>query len=107
MSVPIEFFSVVVPLEVIQRKYIGGIEQYKDDCPNMSYKSDKELTRVAFMDDASLHHYCENLISKGLHFNEATASSNDFVVVQLLQGKQWSAGWLEVFSDGSASYINY
>ena len=104
MSVLIEFFSVVVPWEVKKRKYKGGLEQYNEDCPNMSYKSDGELTRVAFMDDVSLHHYCENLIKKGLQYNDVNNSSKDFVVVQLLQGNQWPADWLEIDDVGRATY---
>lgn len=94
MAVPIEFFSVVVPKQVIQQKYKGGLEQYQKDCPNFTYIEDGYLTRVAFMDDVSLHHYCENLIRNGLHFDEANNSSIDFVVVQKLQGFQWAVDWL-------------
>ena len=104
MAVPIEFFSVVVPKQVIQQKYDGGLKQYEADCPNKSFLSDQYLTRVGFMDDVALHNYCENLIRKGLHFDDSTTSSKDFVVVQLLQGKQWSADWLEVADTGYAVY---
>jgi len=104
MAVLIEFFSVIVPKHILEQKYDGGLKQYKTDCPNKSFLSDQYLTRVGFMSDVLVHNYCENLISKGLHFDEATTSSKDFVVVQLLQGKQWTADWLEVGDTGLATY---
>jgi hypothetical protein len=105
MAVPIKFFSVIVPKHILEQKYDGGLAQYEADCPNRSLLIDNDLTRVGFMDDVALHNYCENLISKGLHFNEATKSSTDFVVVQRLQGKQWKADWLDVRDTGYAYYV--
>ncbi|MCO6499227.1 MAG: hypothetical protein J5I47_02490 [Vicingus serpentipes] len=94
MAVSIEFFSVVVPKQVIQQKYAGGLEQYKADVTNASYVDDEYLTRVAFMHPAPLDAFCETLIAKGLHFDEAKHFSTDFVVVQSLIGKRWITDWL-------------
>ncbi len=105
MAIPIEFFSVIVPKQVIQQKYDGGLDQYKADVPNASYKEDEHLTRVGLMDDLSLTFFCEKIISKGLHFHEAPNYSTDFVVVQQLQGKRWKAEWLNQTDDGDC--VNY
>lgn len=107
MAVLIEFFSVVVPKKVLQQKYDGGLEQYIKDCPNSSYKDDEHLTRVGFLDDVSLHRYCEGIISKGLHWDDETNSSTDFVVVQRIQGKGWKAKWLKLSEDGSTAYSDH
>ena len=73
MAVPIEFFSVVVPKQVIQQKY-----------------------KVGFMDSKSLDEYCEKLIANGFHYDEVQHFSTDFVVVQSLIGKKWKAEWLYI-----------
>lgn len=104
MAVPIEFFSVVVPKNIIQQKYRGGLEQYKSDCPNKSYVEDDFLTRVGFMSPQPLDKFCENLISNGLHFDEATFYSTDFVVAQRLFGKKWEAKWLSIDDKEWATY---
>lgn len=94
MAVPIEFFSVVVPKQVIQQKYKGGLVQYKADVPNASYVNDEHLTRVGFMDPRPLNEYCKRLVANGLHHDEVKHFSSDFVVVQSLIGKKWEAEWL-------------
>ena len=103
MAVPIEFFSVVVPKQVIQQKYKGGLVQYKADIPNASYVDDEYLTRVGFMDSKSLDEYCERLITNGLHFDELQQCSTDFVVVQSLIGKRWKVDWLIIDDEDWAS----
>ena len=104
MAVPIEFFSVVVPKDIIRQKYKGGMKQYKTDCPNTSYKEDKFLTRIGFMDDYILHVFCEGLIKSGLYFDEESNSSEDFVVVQRLQGLHWNVFWLDLTDDGGQAF---
>lgn len=106
MAVPIEFFSVVVPKHIIQQKYIGGINKYIADCPNKSYLEDEYLTRVGFMSPQPLDKFCENLISNGLHFDEATFYSTDFVVAQSYLGKKWKADWLFIDDKDWATYQN-
>ncbi|HEY9082278.1 MAG TPA: hypothetical protein VIN73_03020 [Vicingaceae bacterium] len=103
MAVPIEFFSVVVPKQVIQQKYKGGLVQYKADVPNASYVDDEYLTRVGFMNTRSLDEFCERLIANGLHFDELQHCSNDFVVVQSLIGKRWKVDWLIIDDEDWAS----
>lgn len=104
MAVPIEFFSVVVPKQVIQQKYKGGLAQYKADVPNASYMEDEHLTRVGFMHPTHLDAFCENLIGKGLHFDEVKHFSTDFVVIQSLIGKRWKADWIILDLEDMAVY---
>lgn len=105
MPVPIQFFSVVVPKKVIQQKYSGGLEQYKNDVPNASYLEDEHLTRVGFMDPETLDYFCNKLIVNGLHFDEDKFYSTDFVVAQYLSGKRWSADWLFINDLGWGVYV--
>jgi hypothetical protein len=104
MPVPIEFFSVVVPKQVIEQKYNGGLTKFIADCPNKSYLEDEYLTRVGFMSQEPLNKYCENLISNGFHFDNDSNSSTDFVVVQSYLGKRWKADWLLIDDKDWASY---
>ena len=106
MAVLIEFFSVVVPKTVLLSKYPGGIEQYKEDSPYNSYLEDEHLTRVGFMADYELAEYCEGLITKGFHFDEANNSSTEFVVIQNMFGLRWNVSWVELREDGCAYFIS-
>lgn len=96
MAIAVEFFSVIIRKITLEDKYLGGVIQYEKDCPNGSFKEDEDLTRVGFMNDIDLHVYCEGLIEKGMQFDDARHSSDDFVVVQQLQGFQWPVDWLEL-----------
>ncbi len=49
MAVLIEGISVVVPVDVLEEKYPGGLDAYANDCPNQTFCCDGELTRVGFM----------------------------------------------------------
>lgn len=55
MSVLIEAYNVVIQRDTLTRKYPGGLKQYGQDCPNLTYCYDDHLTRIGFMafDDAS------------------------------------------------------
>ena len=104
MSLPIEFYSVIVPKKVLIRSYQGGIDQYKEDCPNYSYREDEHITRVGFMSDGELKEWIGVINRNGLNFDFVSYSSKDFVVITNLQGLAWNAPWCE-FRDGYAVYV--
>lgn len=105
MAVPVEFLTIIIPIQILEDKYQGGLEQYKADVPNGSYVEDEYLTRVSFMSNIGLDKHCTNIISKGLQFDDNTNSSDDFVIAQLLQGLMWDCNWIEVSDAGYASFI--
>ena len=43
MAVLIEAISVVIRRETIAEKYLGGLDQYIDDCPNNTLCIDEEI----------------------------------------------------------------
>jgi len=106
MAIPIEFFSVFIPLNIIETKYPGGLASYQTDCPNGSFLKDRELTRVGFMNDVELHQYCMGLIQLGFHFDTDSNTSNEFVVVQNIIGCKWKVDWLKIDENGYASFTS-
>lgn len=101
MALPIEFYSIIIPIKILEEKYQGGLVQYIKDCPNMSFLSDQHITRVGFMDPTATKDYCYNLATKGLEFDVDKTYTDDFVVVQYLEGKVWKADWLQQSDDGN------
>ncbi|MCB9188384.1 MAG: hypothetical protein H6599_03785 [Flavobacteriales bacterium] len=104
MGVPIEFYSIIVPKKVLIEKYPGGVEQHKSNCPNTSYLDDEYLTRVGFMDYSAVANYCDNLIVKGLQWDDVNRRSDDFVVIQNPFGMSWRVEWVTINEENQAVY---
>ena len=66
MAVLIEGISVVVPVDVLEEKYPGGLDAYANDCPNQTFCCDGELTRVGFMTPVDVGAFINALEQKGL-----------------------------------------
>ncbi|MSQ19535.1 MAG: hypothetical protein EXR39_08235 [Betaproteobacteria bacterium] len=66
MSVLAEAFSVVVPVNVLERSYPGGLARYMLDAPNHSYCSDGVLTRVGFLARKDAEYFVAVLETAGL-----------------------------------------
>lgn len=103
MAVLVEFFTVIIPLTVLEQKYPGGEKNYIKECPNNTYKSDGELCRVAFMDSMLLDSFITRLISLEFDFDEVRFSSQDFVIAQRLYGFTWGVDWA-LFNDGVITF---
>lgn len=93
MNIVVEFFSVIVPVKIVELKYPGGLVSYKADCPNHSFRSSKYLTRVGFMDSNLLDHFVHGLIDLGFEYDEVNHCSKDFVIAQRLYGVSWGVDW--------------
>ena len=102
MTIIIEFFSVIVPVEVIERKYPGGLKEYKADCPNYSFKSSAKITNIAFIDSTLLDQFILRLIELGFEYDEINHLSKDFVVAERLTGFSWGVDWAQ-FKDGAVT----
>lgn len=66
MAILIEAFSVVVRNSTLAAKYPGGVEGYRQDCPNGSFCADEYLSRVGFMARSDADAFVAQLAAKGL-----------------------------------------
>ena len=90
----IEIANIVVPKLIIEKKFSGGIIEFKEYFGfghGKRHQEDDELFSIAYMnlvdDDLVFLH------SKGLDFDKN--KSNDFVVVFRYGGLAWEVDWLE------------
>lgn len=95
MAVLVEGISVVVRVEAIIARYVGGLEAFKSDVPNNTLCIDNELARVGFMSPMDVESYVRRLESKGLRFL-VQGEAVDIAVVDQLRGLTATCGWLEV-----------
>jgi hypothetical protein len=96
MAIVLQFFNVIVQKNTIVKKYLGGLEQYKKDCPNKSYLEDENLTRVGFMNENAMNTFLNNLALNGLEFDKALRRSEEIAVVSTWFGFEWESKWLEI-----------
>lgn len=96
MHVFINIAIIIIRNETIASNYKGGIDQFKMDYSfgkGKRHQEDDDLFSLAFMniDQAEL----EYLSSKGLGYDEASNSPNDFVIVYMHGGCAWKVDWLD------------
>ncbi len=101
MPIFVNYFSLVVPKDILEKKYPGGVTQFKNDfsfteCDAMT--EDDELIALYAM--GYPYKDVEKLVSKGLHYNQEALFSTDFVVVDRLKPESchWKPGWFETNS---------
>ncbi len=78
---------------VLAFKYPGGIEQFKEDLPNDSYKEDEQLASVRFLHILEMDEFLQFVKEQGLHYDKEANYSDDFAVYSFL-GFWWKADWL-------------
>jgi tetratricopeptide (TPR) repeat protein len=101
MAVLIEAFSVVVRNSTLAASYPGGVEGYRQDCPNGSFCADEHLSRVGFMAQGDADHFTAQLAAKGLTpFRKGTAA--DVALVSSSAGPLRPCAWLELGRWGPA-----
>jgi hypothetical protein len=93
MSIEIEFINLIIPKEILEEKYEGGIGKFKTDCPNKSFREDESLVRVGFMNNNDLYTFLDLVTSNGLEYKEG--STTDFVIINTLSGVSWDVDWVE------------
>jgi tetratricopeptide (TPR) repeat protein len=95
MAILIEGFSVVVRNSVLDARYPGGVERYRQDCPNGSFCADDSLSRVGFMVRSDAEVFVAQLAEKGLTpFRRGAAE--DVALVSPTDGLLQPCAWLEL-----------
>ena len=95
MPIAVELTNLIIPKDVISRKYHGGQEQFIEDFrvndPASRHSQDDELFSIAAM-NADEHHV-DFLLEKGLSYENN--SSKDFVICSRYGGFYWTVDWVE------------
>jgi hypothetical protein len=101
VAVLIECISVVVSVDVVQTRHPGGLDGYRDACPNGTFCSDGKLTRVGFMSQTDVKSFVDSLERHGLTFFE-DGEFRDVAVVDQTRGPTGPCRWIafEAGSDG-------
>ena len=90
MPIYCEILQLVLPKEIIKSKYKGGLEQFKQDYHwgKVIDHEDAELISVASMENSFA-------TPQGLHYNEESKSSLDFVIVARYgtPALSWEVDW--------------
>jgi hypothetical protein len=60
VAVSVAFYSIVIRNATIAARFPGGMDGYAEACPNASYCTDDNVTRVGFMafSDANTYVTC-------------------------------------------------
>jgi hypothetical protein len=96
MPLYVDIHNLIVQKSSIIAKYVGGLQQFREDYNfenSEVNQEDDELFLVAAMnfDDYGLN----DLMHRGLHFDEEAYFSKDFVIVPRYGDWSWQADWLE------------
>jgi len=90
MAVLAEMYSVVIRVTTLNGNYPGGVEAYKDNCPNRTFCSDGEVCRVGFMAWADTQAFLQSM----QRFN-ITPETGDVVIIRENKGLLQASDWLE------------
>src|SRR5436190_2105454 len=101
MSVVIEAFSVVVRNSTLDAKYAGGLENYRQDCPNDSFCADECLSRAGFMARTDADFFVAQLAAKGL-MPYRKGAAEDVALANASDGLLHPCPWLELGRWGKA-----
>lgn len=94
MAVLIEAISVVILVEAIVEKFLGGLDAFEKIVPNQTLCADGEIVRVGFMTPQDVEAFVKELQGGGLEFLR-DAESVDIAVVDQLRGPTSRCSWLE------------
>jgi hypothetical protein len=102
MAVLIDGCSVIVRNSTLEARYPGGLEGYRDDCPNRTFCADESLCRVGFMVQRDAELFVAELATKGLTpFRKEVAE--DVALVSPEGGLVRPCSWLEIGRWGKAT----
>lgn len=96
MPVFINLSILVVDKNAIKKKYIGGVEAFRNNYywgEDTNNQEDDNLFSIASMN--SDEHEIMKLTSKGLSFDAINQRSDDFTIVNRYGGAEWPVTWLE------------
>ena len=91
-----ECINVVVPVEVIERRFPWGVVGYQQAVPNATFCCDGSLTRVGFMTPLDTQMWAEEVQSFGVRFLDEDGAFVEMAVVDGLSGLTCPCPWLEV-----------
>jgi hypothetical protein len=93
MSIRLRFYNFIIPKRTIDKKYKGGLNSFKINCPNRTFEEDNDLVSLGFMNPMDVKWFCHVLKKNGLQYNGKT--SVDFVVTNSMFGNLWDVKWLD------------
>ncbi len=96
MPIYLTLASLIIDKDAIEKKYKGGIKQFRDDYfkkQGDASQEDDEVFLIARMnyDEFDL----DELVSMGFEYDKIRKFSNDFVIYQRYQGYLWQVDWIE------------
>ncbi|MDQ1247782.1 MAG: hypothetical protein QG597_2153 [Actinomycetota bacterium] len=95
MAVLCEAINVIVPVEVLDRRYPGGRAGYKADVPNATFCTDGVLTRVGFMTPIDTQEWAEWVQDLGVVLQAPDDTFAEMAVVEAPSGLTRPCHWLE------------
>jgi len=90
----IEFYCFIIPKQLLEFKYPGGLEQFKQQVPNHTYQDDEQIATVRFVRSQDLFHFINTVEEQGLHYDDIDNYSEDFAVYSFM-GFLWQCNWLQ------------
>jgi len=93
MAVITEGISIIVPVEVIERKYAGGMAAYANDCPNNTFCADEHLARIGFMVPDDARRFVQGLEARGFVPHDGRGFV-DLAIVDQMRGPTANCSWL-------------
>lgn len=96
MPVYLTFASLIIDKEAIEKKFKGGVNQFRNNyfkCQGKPSQEDDEVFLIARMNcnDYDL----DELVSMGFEYDQTRKFSNDFVIHQRYYGYLWQVDWIE------------
>lgn len=96
MPVYLHIYNLIVPKKVIAEKYQGGISQFIKDFRFGEFEIDQEDDELFSF--GQMNYDClpiDELIEKGLHFDNAKQCSEDFIVISRYDDDFWNVSWIQ------------
>jgi hypothetical protein len=94
MAVLVEAISVIVRVDAIMRRFVGGWPDFRDAVPNATFASDNEIARAGFMAPDDVAAFIAKLEVGGLIFLR-DGKSVDMAVVDQQRGPTKHCDWLD------------
>jgi hypothetical protein len=95
MAVLCEAISVIVSVDVLTRRYPGGLAGYEADVPNATFCTDGVVTRVGFMAPIDTQEWAQQVQDAGVVLRAPDDTFAEMAVVDALTGLTRPCHWLE------------
>ena len=96
MPIYLDNFNLLVPKKVIAEKYQGGISQFLKDFRFAEFEINQEDDELFSL--GQMNYDClpiDELVEKGLHYDDMNHSSHDFIVIARYGKDLWNAPWIK------------